>query len=95
MGVDISDAKIYVTIQDDTKKSPITLISGEDFTVSYDSENKNTVGELHLTQEQTLGLSGTCTVQARYVFADGESGATKKQKIVVQDVIMKDVISYV
>jgi len=93
VGVDLSEAKIYLTIEDDRKKKMITFTSGDDFTVEFDGTD--TVGTLRLTQEQTLGLSpGNCDVQARFIFPDGSSGATKKAQVYVGSVLLKDVISY-
>lgn len=91
--VDLSSAKIFLTIEDDRKKKMITFTSGDDFEVEFDGTN--TVGTLRLTQQQTLGLSpGNCTVQARFIFPDGSSGATEKASIFVNPVILKGVISY-
>lgn len=91
--VDLSSAKIFLTIEDDRKKKMITFTSGDDFEVEFDGTN--TVGTLRLTQQQTLGLSpGNCTVQARFIFPDGSSGATEKARIFVNPVILKGVISY-
>ena len=92
-GVDLSEAKIFLTFQDDRKKNVITFISGDDFTVAYDGTD--TKGEIELTQEQTLDMSeGNCIVQARFIFPDGRSGATEKAKVFVNSVIMKGVIDY-
>ena len=91
--VDLSSAKIFLTIEDDRKKKKMTFTSGDDFTVTFDGTN--TVGTIRLTQEQTLGLSpGNCTVQARFIFPDGSSGATGKASVFVNPVILKGVISY-
>lgn len=91
--VDLSSAKIFLTIEDNRKKKMITFTSGDDFDVEFDGTN--TVGTLRLTQQQTLGLSpGNCTVQARFIFPDGSSGATEKASIFVNPVILKGVISY-
>lgn len=91
-GVDLSEAKIYLTLLDE-RKQKFTFTSGEDFTVEYD--NPNTTGTIRLTQEQTLALApGNCTVQARYVFADGAAGATKEAGVFVNPVLLKDVIAY-
>lgn len=91
--VDLSSAKIYLTIEDKHKTNQITFISGDDFTVEYDGTD--TVGTLRLTQEQTLKLTpGNCNVQARFVFPDGTSGATSEAGIFVNSVILKGVIKY-
>lgn len=91
--IDLTEAKIYLTILDGKKKS-FTFTSGDNFTVEYDGED--TTGTIRLTQEQTLALSpGKCTAQARFIFADGTSGATKEAGVFVNPVILKDVIAYV
>lgn len=92
-GIDLSSAKIFLTIEDERKKRSVTFTSGEDFTVEFDGEN--TVGTIRLTQEQTLAMSpGNCIVQARFVFPDGSAGATGKANVYVNSVIMKGVIEY-
>jgi hypothetical protein len=92
-GVDLTQAKIFLTIQDDRKKSQMTFTSGDDFSVEFDGTD--TVGTIRLTQEQTLRMSpGNCEVQARFIFPDGSSGATGKTNIFVNPVLLKGVISY-
>lgn len=94
-GVDVTEARIFLTILDDLTKKKITLVSGEDFTASYDQVNHNTVFEIELSQAQTLGLSaGTCTMQARWAFPDGKTGGTGKAKVNVSDVIYGEEIAY-
>lgn len=90
-GADLTAARIFLTIQSGTVQ--LTLESGTDFEVTYDGEN--TVGQITLTQEQTLQMSRTFTVQARWVFPDGSAGASVKKTGDVNDVILKDVIAYV
>lgn len=91
--IDLSEAKIYLTFQDEQKKKTLTFTSGEDFTVTFDGTD--TTGEIKLTQKQTLDMcQGNCTVQARFVFPDGNAGATEKTQLFVNPVILKDVISY-
>ena len=91
--IDLSDAKIFLTFQDDLKKTTITFVSGVDFTVEYDGTD--TTGEIRLTQEQTLALSpGDCSVQARFIFPDGEAGITEISNVFVNPSIMKGVIGY-
>lgn len=95
-GADLTQAKLFLTIQDgkDAGKQE-TLTTPEDFTVTYDAEAGATVGEVTLTQEQTLALSaGTCVAQIRFVFADGQAGCTLKRTLSVDDVLLKDVIGY-
>ena len=95
-GSDLTQARLFLTIQDGKdEKKQITLVSGEDFTVTYDSEKEATVGDVTLTQEQTLMLSeGSCKSQIRFTFADGSTGCTQIRSLSVNDVLLKDVISY-
>ena len=94
-GVDLSSAKIYLTFEDEKSKSQMNFTSGTDFTVEYDSETGDTTGTLRLTQEQTLKLNpGNIAVQARYIFPDGNAGATIKTKEKINPVLLKGVISY-
>ena len=95
-GSDLTQARLFLTIQDGKdERRQITLVSGEDFTVTYDSEKEATVGDVTLTQEQTLMLSeGRCKSQIRFTFADGSTGCTQIRSLSVNDVLLKDVISY-
>lgn len=95
-GADLTQARLFLTIQDGKdEKKQITLVSGEDFTVTYDSEKAATVGDITLTQEQTLMLSeGSCKSQIRFTFADGSTGCTQIRSLSVNDVLLKGVISY-
>ena len=94
-GIDLTSAKIFVTIEDDKTHELMTFTSGDDFTVEYDYEHQNTVGYLSLTQEQTLKLTaGNCAIQPRYIFADGQAGACAKAKLHINPVILKKVIQY-
>ena len=95
-GTNLTQARLFLTIQDGKdEKKQITLVSGEDFTVTYDSEKEATVGDVTLTQEQTLLLSeGSCKSQIRFTFADGSTGCTQIRSLSVNDVLLKDVISY-
>jgi len=95
-GADLTQARLFLTIQDGKdEKKQITLVSGEDFEVFYDSEEKATVGDITLTQEQTMMLSeGTCKAQVRFTFADGSTGTTQIRTLSVNDVLLKELISY-
>lgn len=95
-GADLTQARLFLTIQDGKdEKKQITLVSGEDFTVTYDSEKAATVGDVTLTQEQTLMLSeGSCKSQIRFTFADGSTGCSQVRSLSVNDVLLKGVISY-
>lgn len=91
--IDLTEAKIYLTLEEAKSKKQVTFVSGEDFTVRYDG--KNTVGDIHLTQEQTLDMNpGNCTVQARFVFPDEEAGVTESCSIYINPVLLKEVIYY-
>lgn len=91
--IDLSNARIYLTIQDARNDETLTLVSGVDFNVIFD--DTDTIGDIYLTQEQTLNMNpGTCTVQAKWVFPDETTGVSKKSSLLVKDVINKDVISY-
>ena len=93
--VDLSSARIYITITDDKSNEQLNFVSGTDFTVTYDGEH-DTTGSLKLTQEQTLKLyPGNAFIQARYIFPDGNAGATIKAKLSINPVLLKGVISYV
>ena len=92
-GVDLTEAKIYLTFRNKNESGDFTFVSGEDFAVEFDGED--TVGEIALTQERTLSMAyGPHEVQARFVFEDGTSGATKRATTFVNNVILKDVIRY-
>ena len=92
-GVDISSAKIFLTIQDEEKKKRITFTSGDDFTVQYDGTD--TVGKIRLTQEQTISINpGRCKVQARFIFPNGDAGVTEEATIDVNPILLRSVISY-
>lgn len=92
-GIDLTRAKIYLTIEEVKSKKQVTFVSGTDFTVEYDG--RKTVGSIHLTQEQTLAINpGNCTVQARFIFPDGEAGATEDSSVYVNPVLLKGVIRY-
>ena len=95
-GTDLTQARLFLTIQDGKdERRQITLVSGEDFTISWDDTEKQTVGDVTLTQEQTLMLSeGSCKAQIRFTFADGSTGCTQIRSLSVNDVLLKDVISY-
>ena len=94
-GHDLTQAKLFLTFQDGRDSKTMTITTPDDFTVTYDAENQATVGNVTLTQEQTLMLNaGSCTAQIRFVFPDGSAGATVKRTITVSDVILKGVIEY-
>ena len=95
-GVDLTQAKLFLTIQDGKVESKqITLETPTAFTVTYDSEKNVTEGDVTLTQEQTMMLNeGSCKAQIRFVFADGQAGTTQTRTLSVNDVLLKELISY-
>lgn len=95
IGADIHLAKVFLTMEDTRTGRQITLTAPGDFTVSWDAEAEATVGDVTLSQEQTLSMeAGSCIAQVRWVFPDGSAGATRRRQISVEDVIMKGVITY-
>lgn len=91
-GVDLTEAKLFLTFESPGGKQ-LTLQTPDNFTVELDGED--TVGDVTLTQEQTLELStASHSVQIRWIDEDGIAGATKVQQINVKDVLLKGVISY-
>ena len=94
-GADLSQAKVFLTIVNPKQGKQFTLTTPDDFTLLYDAENEKTVGEVTLTQEQTLAIqAGTCEAQIRYIFPDGAADATLKTSITIQDVLLNGVINY-
>ena len=91
-GIDLSEARVFLTIQNGPKDQ-LTLVAPDDFQLTYDGED--TVGEVPLTQRQTLALTATAhEAQIRWILADGTAGATKKATVFVNNVLLKGVISY-
>jgi len=91
-GIDLTGAKLFLTFQNALGKK-LTLECPGDFSVEMDGND--TVGQVTLTQEQTLQLSAKKhSVQVRWVDAHGTAGATKIQEICVKDILLDGVISY-
>jgi hypothetical protein len=91
--VNITAAKIYLSIFDDQKKELYNFVSGTDFFPT--ASGRDTYAELTLTQEQTLALgTGTVSIQGRWILPDGSAGATRKTSIPVNSILMKGVIEY-
>lgn len=94
-GADLTEAKLFLTIENRAQRKQFTLTSPDNFTVTYDAEKNVTKGEVTLTQEQTLSLkAGPCLAQIRYVFQNGCADATTTTSIGIDDVLMKGVIAY-
>ena len=92
-GIDLTEAKVYVTVTDRVTGKSITYQSGTDFTPEYDGTR--TICDIRMSQEDTLQLSvGLCEAQARYIFQDGLTGATKRAPFRVKDVLLDGVIAY-
>lgn len=90
--VDLSEAKLFLTFESPARKQ-ITLKCPGDFTVEFDGTD--TVGDVTLTQQQTLALSAQPhKVQIRWITAEEVAGATKEQTINVNDVLLKELIHY-
>jgi len=94
-GADLTRAKLFLTIKNREQGMQFTLTAPEDFTVTYDQEKDRTIGDVTLTQEQTLSLqAGNCVAQIRYIFPDGAADATLMAEISVKDVLKEGVICY-
>lgn len=94
-GVDLSNARLYLTIANRQRGGCFTVRAPEDFTVTYDSENEVSEADVPLTQEQTLAIAaGNCVGQIRYIFADGVADVTDPTEIQIGDILMGGVISY-
>lgn len=93
-GKDLTNAKLFLTIKDGRNGTIQTFVSGDGrFSVSFDGTD--TVGELTLTQQETLAINGgKAEIQVRFIFENGKAGVTKKVLLTVNDVLLKDVISY-
>lgn len=90
--VNLTEAHLFLTFESRTHNQ-ITLECPGDFTVEMDGTD--TVGEVTLTQKQTLSLSATPhEVQIRWITSEGVAGATVKQTVNVNDVLLKGVINY-
>ena len=92
-GVNLLEAKVYLSVYDERKKVLHTYESGRDFYINVNGSDSETM--LSMSQEDTLSLGeGLCFIQGRWVFPDGVAGATQRAAIQIQSVLMKDVIEY-
>lgn len=93
IGKDLTEAKLFLTIQDKSGKNTTITSDSERFTVEFDGQD--TVGEVELTQTETLAIeAGNAYSQIRFIFSNGKAGVTVKKPLCVNDVLLKDVISY-
>lgn len=91
--VDVTEARIFLTLQDDNGKQMTFDSATDDFTVTF--EDPDTVIELSLSQEQTFSLApGRHSSQIRFIFPDGQTGATLIYPVNVDNVLLNQVISY-
>jgi hypothetical protein len=95
-GMDLTQARVFITLQDQkTRKTQTYDSSGDRLVVSYSAEENETTIQLTLTQEETLAISkGMVVAQARWVLANDQAGASDKASLTVHDVINKEVITY-
>ena len=93
-GKDLTDKRIYLTIEDSRSKTQITWISGDQgLVVEY--KEPNTIVLLTLTQENTFELPlGSLNAQIRWIDINGKAWATEPCKLVMQNVLLKEVITY-
>ena len=92
-GVNLEEARVFLTLYDEKNKELHTFTSPEDFVISNSGQDSTTM--LSLTQEMTLGFGiGPVTIQGRWVFPDGVAGTTQKVSIQMQSALLKDVIHY-
>ena len=91
--VDVTEARGFLTLEGDSGKQTTFDSKTDDITMTF--EDPDTVVELSLSQEQTFALArGRHDAQIRFVFPDGQSGATLTYPVNVDDVLLKQVISY-
>ena len=93
-GVDLTKTKIYLTIEDRKKETSMTFATGDE-ELQVEWEKPDTLLFVRLSQEQTLALpTGSIWAQARWIDEAGQAWATEAVKLVVQDVLYKEVITY-
>lgn len=89
---DLTGAKVYVTF---SRQNDILTKSGNDITIAYDDETKNTTVICPLTQEETLAMrQGAVKTQIRFIFSNGQAFATNIVALEVQNILFKEVIKY-
>lgn len=93
-GKDLTGAKLFITIRDD-KTGNLQTVTSDEERLSFSFDGTDTVGEVTLTQEETLAINaGSARVQIRYIYPNGKAGVTQTEAISVKDVLLKEVISY-
>lgn len=89
-GIDLTGMTVYVTIEQ--KGREITL-TGDALTVASDGED-STIAFM-LTQAQTLTFAeGQALVQAKFIDATGNVGATKIGRLTIDRALLERVIEY-
>ena len=89
-GEDLRDKTVYVTISQGTKK--ITMSNDE---IGINSDGTDSVIDVRLTQEQTLGFQeGNAKIQVRFINSQGNAEATEIVGITILPVLLERVIEY-
>lgn len=89
-GYDLSECKVYVTVQQYTVQ---TTLTGDRLTIEVHDDITDIM--FRLTQAETLKYkSGVAEVQVRFIDSEGEAMATDIGKIVIMPVLLEDVIAY-
>jgi hypothetical protein len=91
--VDLTGAKVYVTIKQGQRKIQKTEA---DVVSVYNSESRKTTLTVTLTQEETGAFLAekSATIQVNWIFADGTRDATDTKKIDVSENLITEVIRY-
>lgn len=89
---DISDMTIYLAFK---QSGHVMVKSGDDLSVSYDSEADETTVECRLTQADTLSMKpgSDCEVQIRAVTDGGETAiATTIGRVTISKILQEGVL---
>lgn len=92
-GHDLSETKMYFTLEEKASKSGFTLSSNDESMV-VELDDEDTLVLIYMTQEQTLSLLGECGIQLRWIYPSGKAGITKIRNLNVSRSLLKDVINY-
>ena len=91
-GADLSAMTAYVSF---LSNNNVLTKTGNNVSMTYDSESNTTTVVCCLTQEETLAMmKGSVKTQIRFVDSANNAYATDKASIAVSDVIYKEVITY-